>query len=170
MYSGTDRSRVSKGEENAVSTNESAIYADRATGQVFPDAHAMVNAYLSRFAERSGNPMTPLDATGYTQVRKGSASVGVNVIDDHGVLLLLAPVMKVPAGNREGLYRRLLELSLLTTSDAAFAIDGKKDEVYVRALRRLSGLDYEEFEDLLETVGLVADEWDDTLRKEFGQS
>ena len=40
----------------------------------------------------------------------------------------------------------------------------------MRALRRLSGLDYEEFEDLVETVGKVTDEWDDTLKKEFNQS
>ena len=61
----------------------------------------------------------------------------------------------------------MLELSFLTTSDAAFAIDAQKDEVFVRALRRLSGLDYEEFEDLLDTAGKIADEWDDTLKKEF---
>ena len=54
------------------------------------------------------------------------------------------------------------------TADAAFAIDAAKDEVFVRALRRLSGLDYEEFEDLLDTVGRVADEWDDALKREFG--
>ncbi|CAN5792219.1 hypothetical protein BH09MYX1_BH09MYX1_27130 [soil metagenome] len=149
-------------------TDPSAIFSDRTTGQVYKDAFGMVNAYLARFSERSGNPLTPLDPTGYTQVRKGSASVGINVIDDHGVLLMLAPIMKVPIVNREGLYRRLLELSLLTTSDAAFAIDGKKDEIFVRALRRLSGLDYEEFEDLLDTMGRVADEWDDVLKKEFG--
>ncbi len=149
-------------------TEPNAIFADRTTGQVYKDAFAMVNAYLERFSERSGNPLHPLDPTGYTQVRKGSASVGINVIDDHGVLLMLAPIMKVPLVNREGLYRRLLELSLLTTSDAAFAIDAKKDEVFVRALRRLSGLDYEEFEDLLDTMGRVADEWDDVLKKEFG--
>ncbi len=77
--------------------------------------------------------------------------------------------MRVPLTGRESFYRRLLELSFLTTSDAAFAIDAQKDEVFVRALRRLSGLDYEEFEDLLDTVGKVADEWDDTLKKEFGQ-
>ena len=53
--------------------------------------------------------------------------------------------------------------------NAAFAVDAQRDEVVVRALRRLSGLDYEEFEDLLETVGKVADEWDDVLRAEFGQ-
>jgi hypothetical protein len=129
----------------------------------------MVNAYLERFGGRAGSPLEPLDASGYTQVRKGSASVGINVLEDHGVLLMLAPVMPVPMTGRETLYRRLLELSFLTTSDAAFAIDAQKDEVFVRALRRLSGLDYEEFEDLLDTVGKVADEWDDVLRKEFGQ-
>jgi len=144
------------------------VYADRATGQVFPDATAMVNAYLARFAERAGAPLQPLDENGYTQTRKGSATIGLNVLDDHGLLLLLAPVMPVPAVGRENFYRRLLELSFLTTADAAFAIDAAKDEVFVRALRRLSGLDYEEFEDLLDTVGRVADEWDDALKREFG--
>jgi hypothetical protein len=146
-----------------------AIYADRATGQTFPDARAMINAYLERFAGRASTKLEPLDASGYTQVRKGSASVGVNVLEDHGVLLMLAPVMPVPLTGREAFYRRLLELSFLTTSDAAFSIDAQKDEVYARALRRLSGLDYEEFEDLLDTVGKIADEWDDLLQKEFGQ-
>jgi hypothetical protein len=148
---------------------DSPVYVDRASGRVFADARAMVNAYLERFAQRASVPLQPLDPSGYTQVRKGSASVGVNVLDDHGVLLFLAPVMQVPLTGRESFYRRLLELSFLTTSDAAFSIDAQREEVFVRALRRLSGLDYEEFEDLLETVGKVADDWDDTLRKEFGQ-
>ena len=77
--------------------------------------------------------------------------------------------MKVPLTGKESLYRRILELSFLTTADASFAIDATKDEIFVRTLRRLSGLDYEEFEDLLETVGRVADDWDDRLRGEFGQ-
>lgn len=143
------------------------VYVDRTTGQVFPDAFAMVNAYLARFSERSGAELRPLDETGYTQTRKGSASIGVNVLDEHGVLLMLAPVMPVPKAGAEALYRKLLELSFLTTADASFAIDAAKDEVFVRALRRLSGLDYEEFEDLLDTVGRVADEWDDVLKREF---
>ncbi len=145
------------------------IYADRASGQTFPDARAMVNAYLARFGERAGTKLEPLDASGYTLVNKGSASIGINVLEDHGVLLFVAPVMTVPIAGHESFYRRLLELSFLTTSDAAFAIDAQRDEVVVRSLRRLSGLDYEEFEDLLDTVGKVADEWDDTLRGEFGR-
>lgn len=130
----------------------------------------MVNAYIARFGERSERSVPALDESGYTQVRKGSASVGVNVLEDHGVLLILSPVLevpKIPQARREDLYRKLLELSFLSTADASFAIDAQKDEVYVRALRRLSGLDYEEFEDLLATVARVADEWDDVLRSDF---
>jgi hypothetical protein len=145
------------------------IYADRATGQTFPTAREMVNAYLERFAGRAGTTLEPLDASGYTQVRKGSAAVGINVLEDHGVLLMLSPIMAVPVTGRESFYRRLLELSFLATADASFAIDAQKEEVFVRTLRRLSGLDYEEFEDLLDTVGKVADEWDDLLKKEFGR-
>jgi hypothetical protein len=153
--------------EALVTHPERPVYQDRATGQVFPSALALVDAYLARFAERASRTIAPLDANGYAQVQKGSASIGINVLEEHGVLLILAPIMQVPTQQREALYRRLLELSFLTTSDAAFAIDHARDEVYVRALRRLSGLDYEEFEDLLATVARVSDEWDDTLRAEF---
>lgn len=149
---------------------DAPVYADRATGQVYPNAFAMVNAYLERFATRSGSPLEPLDENGYTLTRKGSARIAVNVLEDHGVLLLLSRVMAVPPEGREALYRRLLELSFLTTADASFAIDATKDEIFVRTLRRLSGLDYEEFEDLLDTVGRVADEWDDVLKREFRSS
>jgi hypothetical protein len=145
------------------------IYADRASGQTFTDARAMVNAYIARFGERAGSKLDPLDESGYTLIRKGSASVGINVLEDHGVLLFVAPVMPVPLTGRETLFKKLLELSFLQTSDAAFAIDSQRDEIAVRALRRLSGLDYEEFEDLLDTVGKVADEWDDVLKAEFSQ-
>lgn len=127
----------------------------------------MVNAYLEKFGTRASAKIAPLDDAGYTQLKKGSASVGVNVLDDHGVLLILAPVMDIPKTGREALFRRILELSYIATSDAAFAIDQQDERIYVRSLRRLSGLDYEEFEDLVDTVGKVADEWDDVLKKEF---
>ncbi len=142
-------------------------YSDRATGEVFTSAREMVNRYIQRFGAKTTISVPPLDDLGYTQFPKGSAQVGVNVLEDHGVLLILAPIMPIPKTRREDLYRRLLELSFIGTSDAAFAIDAQKEEVYVRALRRLSGLDYEEFEDLVDTVGRVADDWDDALKREF---
>ena len=137
------------------------IYADRASGKTFPDPFAMLDDYLARLG------LPPLDENGYTMARQGSANIAVNVLDEHGVLLLLAPIMPVPKSGRESFYRRLLELSFLSTADAAFAIDAAKDLVFVRALRRLSGLEFEEFDVLLGAVGRVADEWDDVLKREF---
>lgn len=138
-------------------------FADRVSGRIYRDAVDMVNDYLVRFGSLVGVDIDPLDQDGYTEVLKGSARVGINVLEEHGVLLLLSKMISVPAEGREALYRRLLELNFLATSDAAFAIDRDKDAVYLRAHRRLGGLDFEEFEDLLRKTATVADEWDDRL-------
>lgn len=153
--------------------SETPTYQDRQTGRVYRDASEMVNDYLRRFGATVGVELDPLDEDGYTDVRRGSATVGINVLHEHGILLFLSRIMDVPRevpdpGAREAFFRRLLELNFLVTSDAAFAIDKDKDAVYLRALRRLSGLDYEEFEDLLHTMASVADEWDDRLAQIFG--
>jgi hypothetical protein len=128
----------------------------------------LINEYIARFGREREVQFEPLNEHGFTTIARGSATVRVNVLDEHGVLLLLAPVMPVPEKNTEDFYRRLLELSFLATSDAAFAIDKKTDTVYLRALRRLEGIDYDEFEDLLHTIASVADAWDDKLRAQFG--
>jgi hypothetical protein len=162
---------------DATSSSTSApIYADRNTGENFPDAASMVNAYLRRFGQRAGlldaegaSVVPALDEGGYAQVQRGSATIGINVLEDQGVLMVFSPIMPVPMSGREAFYRRLLELSFVTTSDAAFAVNSQRDEVVVRCLRRLSALDYEEFEDILATVGEVADRWDDELIEEFGE-
>ncbi|MCB9621378.1 MAG: YbjN domain-containing protein [Sandaracinus sp.] len=128
----------------------------------------MVNDYLRRYGAAHGASVEVLDEDGYTELTRGSAQVGVNVLEEHGVLLLLSRILDVPKDEREAFYRRLLELNFLVTSDAAFAIDRDRDVVYLRAHRRLSGLDFEEFEDLLRNVSAVADEWDDRLAELFG--
>jgi hypothetical protein len=149
------------------------IYSDRVSGQNFADACAMVNAYLSRYVAKSpqqndqGADAYVLDASGYADVQRGRVTIGINVLERQGVLMIFAPIMPVPAKGREGFYRKLLELSFVRTSDAAFAIDGARDEVVVRCLRRLSALDYEEFEDILTTVGDVAEAWHGDLVAEY---
>jgi hypothetical protein len=127
-----------------------------------------INELLARFGNERGLELDPLNAEGFTQIARGSATVRINVLEEHGVILLLAPIMRVPERNVEAFYRRLLELSFLATSDAAFAIDKKTDLVYLRILRRLEGLEYDTFEDMLHTIATVADEWDDKLRAQFG--
>ncbi len=127
-----------------------------------------INDFIQRFGRERDLVLDPLNEEGFAQIARGSATVRINVLEEHGVLLLIAPIMRVPEQNREAFYRRLLELSFLATSDAAFAIDKKTDMAYLRILRRLEGLDYDEFDDLLHTIASVADEWDDKLRTEFG--
>jgi hypothetical protein len=127
-----------------------------------------VAEYIQRFSELIGVPIAPLDADGFTQVSRGSATVGINVVEEKGFLMFLAPIMDVPAQNKEALYRQLLELNYLATEDGAFAIDRQSGRVYLRALRSLESFDFDEFVDLLDTVARVADEWDDKLRAQFG--
>src|SRR6476660_7769638 len=103
-----------------------------------------VDDYIKRFSERVGVAFDPLNEQGYCEITRGSARVRVNVLEEHGVLLFLAPLMKVPERNRMELFRKLLELSFLATSDAAFAIDKKTEVVYLRIFRRLEGLDFDE--------------------------
>ncbi len=127
-----------------------------------------INEFIQRFGKERDLALDPLNEQGYTEIARGSALVRINVVEEHGVLLMIAPVMRVPERNTEAFYRRLLELSFLAPSDAAFAIDKKTDMAYLRILRRLEGMDYEEFEDLLHTIATVADEWDDKLKAQFG--
>ena len=124
--------------------------------------------YVERFGELIGVVIPPLDADGFTQVSRGSATVGINVVEEKGFLMFIAPIMDVPANNREALYRQLLELNYLATEDGAFAIDRESGRVYLRALRSLESLDFDEFVDLLDAIARVADEWDDKLRAQFG--
>jgi hypothetical protein len=127
-----------------------------------------INEFIHRFGKERDLALDPLNEQGYAEIARGSAVVRINVVEEHGVLLMIAPIMRVPERNTEAFYRRLLELSFLATGDAAFAIDKKTDMAYLRALRRLEGMDYEEFEDLLHTIATVADEWDDKLKAQFG--
>jgi hypothetical protein len=131
--------------------------------------YALINEFLKRFGTERNLDLAPLSEDGVAQVQRGSAVVSIHVLPAQGILLLLSKVMPVPEKNREDLYRRLLELSFLATGDAAFSINKKTDEIFLRCMRRLDGLDYEEFEDLVHTTATVADEWDNKLEGEFAE-
>ena len=53
--------------------------------------------------------------------------------------------------------------SFVETGDAAFALHPQTGDLYLRILRGLDGLDYEEFEDLVHSIAKTADHWDDKL-------
>jgi hypothetical protein len=134
-----------------------------------PDHLARIAAFLDRFARERNLALPPLDADGTGQIQRGSAVVQIRVLADKGVILFLSRVAEAPVTG-EDVLRKLLEASFSSTGDAAFALHPKTGDVYLRILRSLDGLGYDEFEDLTHTIATVADQWDDRMKKELGRS
>lgn len=110
------------------------------------------------------------DKTHAYALRRGSARVVVAVAKGeggHGVLRVLAPVVRAPEASKEAaVFRRLLELNAREISGAAFGLFG--DEIVAVSERSTKDLDPSEVEASVKNVGRVADRWDDALAKEFG--
>jgi hypothetical protein len=123
----------------------------------------LVNEYIKRFGEAVGVELHPLDADGYTDVRHGAVVIGINAYVKRNVLLILARLGKASCPPTAEMYRRLLELNFLATRSCCFAIDERTGRIYLRAMRPLDALDYEEFVDLLETVAAVAESMQTTV-------
>jgi hypothetical protein len=112
---------------------------------LYSDSIAMVNDYIRRFGECVAVELHPLDAD------------GINAYVDRNVLLIVARMGCVAGRDCTELFRKLLELNFLATRSCCFAIDERKQRVYLRAMRALNGLHYDEFAELLETVASVAE-------------
>jgi len=126
------------------------------------DPKSRVAAFLDRFGKERNLTLPPLSAEGVGSIQRGSAVVTIHVLAEQGVLLLLAKVAAAPALD-EAHARRLLTASFVETGDAAFALHPQTGDLYLRILRGLDGLDYEEFEDLVHSIAKTADHWDDKL-------
>lgn len=126
------------------------------------DLKARVADYLARFGRERNLSLPPLTDEGVGSIRRGSAVVSIHVLVEQGVLLLLskvaeAPVLDVP------MAKRVLEASFVETGDAAFALNPATGDLYLRILRGLEGLDYDEFEDIVHSIAKTADAWDDKV-------
>jgi hypothetical protein len=126
------------------------------------DHRARIGDFLDRFGRERNLSLPPLDDQGVGQVQRGSAVVSIHVLADKNILLLLSRVAKQPALD-EAKAKRLLAASFVETGDAAFALHPETSDLYLRILRGLDGLDYEEFEDILHSIAQAADHWDDKL-------
>lgn len=126
------------------------------------DPKARVAAFLDQFGKERNVTLPALSPDGTGSIQRGSAVVTIHVLADRGVLLLLAKVATVPVIDA-ALARWLLTASFVETGDAAFALHPQTGDLYLRILRGLEGLDYEEFEDLVHSIARSADHWDDEL-------
>ena len=130
------------------------------------DPRVRVAEFLARFGRERNLNLPPLGEDGVGMIQRGSAVVTIHVLPEKGVLLLLSRVAKQPKLD-EASARRLLALSFTETGDSAFALHPQTGDLYLRALRGLDGLDYEEFEDIVHSIAKTADHWDDKLTAEL---
>ena len=126
------------------------------------DPRSRIAEFLDRFGRERNVTLPPLSEEGVGYIQRGSAVVAIHVLADKGVLLLLSRVAKQPSLDLEK-ARRLLAASFTETGDAAFALHPQTGDLYLRILRGLEGLGYEEFEDLVHSIAKTADTWDDKL-------
>jgi len=126
------------------------------------DHKARVATFLDRFGKERNLTLLPLSADGVGSIQRGSAVVTIHVLSEKGVLLLLARVAAAATVD-DALARRLLTASFVETGDAAFALHPQTGDLYLRIMRGLEGLDYDEFEDVVHSIAKTADRWDDKL-------
>ena len=126
------------------------------------DPKSRVATFLARFGKERNVTLPPLSDDGVGSIQRGSAVVTIHVLAEQGVLLVLAKIATAPALD-EARARRLLTASFVETGDAAFALHPQTGDLYLRILRGLEGLDYEEFEDIVHSIARTADRWDDKL-------
>ncbi len=126
-----------------------------------------VAEFLDRFGRERNLVLPKMGEDGVGSIQRGSAVVTIHVLDDKGVLLLLARIAKQPALDAAQ-AKKLLQASFLETGDAAFALHPQTGDLYLRALRGLDGLDYEEFEELVDSIARTADHGDDRIARELG--
>lgn len=126
------------------------------------DHRARIAEFFDRFGRERNLNLPPLSDDGVGSIQRGSAVVTIHVLADKNVLLLLSRIAKQPTLD-EARARKLLAASFTETGDAAFALHPNTGDLYLRILRGLDGLDYEEFEDLVHSIAQTADHWDNLI-------
>ena len=128
------------------------------------DPIARIAQYLDQFGRERDLGLPPLGVDGVGHVQRGSAVVSIHVLPDKNILLLLSRIAKQPTLD-EARAKKLLAASFTETGDAAFALHPQTGDLYLRVLRGLEGLDYEEIEDIVHSIAKTADHWDDKINE-----
>jgi hypothetical protein len=129
---------------------------------VVVDHRARIAEFFDRFGRDRNLNLPPLSEDGVGSIQRGTAVVTIHVLVDKNVLLLLSRVAKQPTLD-ETRAKKLLSASFTDTGEAAFALHPTTGDLYLRVLRSLDGLDYEEFEEILHSIAKTADHWDDKI-------
>jgi hypothetical protein len=87
-------------------------------------------------------------------------------VDQQAYVQVLAPILELPASEREQLYERLLVLNTEALAACAFALDGER--VVITKDRSARDMNRSELEEIVDCVLTFAEEYGDALAQEFG--
>lgn len=135
-----------------------------------PNYLEIIETVISSLQEDRSAMVSHVEAGYVWKFKYGSVEVFVQLAGtkEEDVLMIWAAVLRLPAKNEAQLLRKLMEMNWTGTFEARFAISG--NQVVVCAQRTLAGLSPAEVSRNITIVATIADENDDTLQAEFGQS
>ncbi|MCK5537457.1 MAG: YbjN domain-containing protein [Bacteroidales bacterium] len=105
---------------------------------------------------------------GQWNLKKGSATVWVDVIrvkdKEYGYFQCMAPICRIPNDRKEEFYREALEINHKLYG-VAFTI--YKDDLFIKSIRELAGIDESEILFTFNRIGNYADEYDDFFQNKY---
>ena len=119
------------------------------------DSRATINGYIRTFAQRVGADLDPLDSTGFSEFVCDQLTVGITANPEHDFLLMVVPMEGIKLELDGHVGRTLLALNFIETGPCSFAMDEEKRRLCLRVLRPLTGLSYQEFEQLLQAMAAI---------------
>lgn len=159
----------SQGKEQLVSIEEEndALLEDEATA-----SHLEVIETVISSLDQNDTAMVSHNESG-TRIWKfeyGTVEVFVQITgeEDKDTLAVWASVLKLPAKDESRLMRKLLEMNWSDTYEASFAV--YNDQVVILTHRTVADLSPVEISRAITVVASIADDNDEALQEEFGQS
>ncbi|MCK4353255.1 YbjN domain-containing protein [candidate division WOR-3 bacterium] len=139
-------------------------------GRLLHDEH-LIDGFIEELkAEILGKEST--EAVPAWVFKYGSAHVVVSLrqVENKAMITFAAPIIDIPKTKQKEFYRELLERNA-RSGGAYFVIDSTvPDTVLLEIARPAEGLDYVEFKNCLDTVGNMADLYDDELKRKYSIS
>lgn len=130
----------------------------------------IIETVISSLQEEQSAMVSHTDSSYIWKFRYGSVEVYVQLpgLSEEDELTVWSPILKLPARDEAGLYRKLMEMNWTSTFEARFATAG--DQVVVCAKRTLAELSPAEVSRNITIVATIADDNDELLQSEFGIS
>lgn len=119
----------------------------------------ITNDDIESYLDRLGTPYDKVD-DGFWVVGDDDGKIVVR--HDHPIIVFRTKLMDVPAGNRAGLYEKLLQLNASEMITAAYGLE--ENAIVAVASLQSQNLDYNEFHGAVDALTMAMTEHIDVIR------